>query len=116
MRLAWRLREQDKLGHVSLKTKIWSRGTHCPHWGTVQRQKVTRLVPLVLVKQDWECQLFGQSHEAIAVTMVGGAWPLLLSAERLQKVLLQGCKNITGCWPSSAYPWVRFCDHRKMSP
>lgn len=73
--------------------KIWSRGTHCPHWVSVQRQKVTHLVPQVLVKQDWECQLFDQSYDAIAVSpWLVGAWPLLFSAERLQKVLLQVSK------------------------
>lgn len=51
---------------------------------------MTHLGPLVLVRQDWECQLFDQSYEAIAVSpWPVGAWPLLCCAERQQKVLLQ---------------------------
>lgn len=51
---------------------------------------MTHLGPLVLVRQDWECQLFDQSYEATAVSpWLVGAWLLFFSAKRRQKVLLQ---------------------------
>lgn len=56
---------------------------------------MTHLGPLVLVKQDWECQLFDQSYEAIAVSLwLVGAWLLFFSAERRQKALFQVGKAV----------------------